>query len=399
MRASIVCIALVVCLTAVAGLQAQTEKPPIPPPREFPTGDAPLEESGPITADESPKAPADNDAKAAADEARSAAEKAAAGARKIADDAAKPATEDATPKTDAAEIPVEIPTIVEAAPPATDVVAPTPGESSTEVVAEEPVAKVTVTDVEPVTEETPVTTVPTDIDTMTTTPDPTKAVEMQVAPARSVDSLLTEVELVEKIAVAREAYRLTLGALKSHYVDTHNAVKLLRVEKELAELNAVEKYHYLEEVDLAPTDLKPSKSVAAADQLYAEAMEFKNYPAFPAEKRGKLKLALTKFRTIISDYPDSDKIDDAAFRMGEIYAGWYFNDYAQAVVCFDRCTQWNPKTTFPAYYRAAKLYDDKLMLRDKAVMNYRMVLRTSTDTGHIDDARRRLQALAATTAP
>ena len=321
-------------------------------------------------------------------------------AKEIVDPAATPADDGTMPDTGAAEIPVEVPTLSEAAPPeATEVVVPETTESSTEVVAEQPVATETVPVVDPVVDEAPPATVPTDIDALRTTPDPTKAVEMQVPPARSVDSTLTEIELVEKVAVAREAYRLALGALKSHYVDTHNAVKLLRVEKELAELNAVEKYHYLEEVDLAPTDLKPSRSISAADQLYAEAMEFKNYPAFPAEKRGKLKLALQKFRTIISDYSDSDKIDDAAFRMGEIYAGWYYNDYAQAVVCFERCTQWNPKTSFPAYYKAAKLYDDKLMLRDKAVMNYRMVLRTSTDTGQIDEARRRLQALAATTAP
>ena len=204
-----------------------------------------------------------------------------------------------------------------------------------------------------------------------------------------------EVRLVEQLALAREAYRQSLEALKAHYSDTHNRAKLDRVEKELAEYSAIEKYEYLNEVGLASPALRPTASITAADNLFKEAMDFKNYPAFPDEKRGKLKLAVQKFRALINDYPTSDKIDDAAFRLGEIYEGWYYNDFTQAVVCFERCFQWNPKTEYPAYYKAAKLYDEKLLMRDKAVELYRKVISSDLDKGHVSEALNRLKELSA----
>lgn len=216
-----------------------------------------------------------------------------------------------------------------------------------------------------------------------------------VAVPKVVSGNAGEVQLVEQVALAREAYRQSLEALKTYYSDTHNRAKLDRVEKELAEYSAIEKYEYLNEVGLASPALRPTASITAADDLYKEGMAFKSYPAFPDEKRGKLKLAVQKFRAIINDYPTSDKIDDAAFRLGEIYEGWYYNDFTQALVCFERCFQWNPKTEHPAYYKAAKLYDEKLLMRDKAVELYRKVISSDLDKGHVSEALNRLKELSA----
>lgn len=344
MRASIACVALMAALMAGTQVFAQAT-PPVPPPREHPVGEAPLElHPGAITAE-------------------------------------PPAVE--TPKVETPK--VEAP---KAAPPAAEtpkVEPPTPNPAEPAPptgMPAEPVKEVPL----PPTEPAPVAKEPTlDI----------KPVEIQVAPAKPVGGTAGEIQLVERIAVAREAYRQALEALKSHYVDTHNAVKLERVEKELADLNGVDMYNYLDEVGLASPTLKPSASITAADQLLAEGLAFKDYPAFPDEKRDKLKVAMQKFRTIIRDYPTSDKIDDAAFRMGEIYEGWYYNDFAQAVVCFERCFQWNPKTPLPAYYKAAKLYDEKLMMRDKAVELYLKVISTDLDKNHGSEALRRLKELGA----
>ena len=103
-------------------------------------------------------------------------------------------------------------------------------------------------------------------------------------------------------------------------------------------------------------------------------MDFKNYPAWPDEKRGKLRIAVEKFTTLIREYPTSDKISEAAFRLGEIYEGWYYEDFAKAAAAYERAYQWNARTILPAKFRAAKLYDEKLMQRDKAVMLYKQVV-------------------------
>ncbi len=183
----------------------------------------------------------------------------------------------------------------------------------------------------------------------------------------------SEAELVERLVVARERYRLTLQALKQQYVTQNNITKLRLVEKELEGLAAVDQPQYLSEVEIAPVDLVARDSIAAADQLFKEGMDFKNYPAWPEEKRGKLRTAVDKFTTLIREYPTSDKISEAAFRLGEIYEGWYYRDYFKAAAAYERAYQWNPRTILPAKFRAAKLYDEKLMQRDKAVELYKQV--------------------------
>lgn len=184
----------------------------------------------------------------------------------------------------------------------------------------------------------------------------------------------SEAELAERLAVIREQYRLTLQALKQVYVDQSNAKKVRLVEKELEGLAAVEKPEYLSEVQIAPANLVARDSIAAADKLFKEGMDFKNYPAWPNEKRGKLRTAVEKFTTLIREYPTSDKISEAAFRLGEIYEGWYYEDFEKAAVAYERAFQWNPKTILPAKFRAARLYDEKLMRRDKAVELYKQVV-------------------------
>jgi len=357
MRLLTLCAALGVCLVVPTSVFAQDDTVPMPPPREHDVGADVLEQGPKVTAEEPEPAKPEPEEPA------------------ITAEPVAPEPEPAEPEKPAITAePVEEPvTAVEVAPDMET------GKTLVEKdlqAAEEPVA-------------------PPDVDTLKATPDADRPAEMQAPAARPVASTMNEVELAERVAVAREAYRLALQALKGHYVDTHDTIKLQWAEKELAELIGIDKYHYLSEVELAGPDLKPIASVSAADLLFREGIEFKDYPAFPREKRGKLKTALQKFRTIIADYPTSDKIDDAAFRMGEIYEGWYHQDYARAVVCYERCFQWNPRTQHPARFNAARLYDQKLMMRDKAVRLYNLVVQESQNTQHVDEAMRRLKELSA----
>lgn len=359
MRALVVCFGLAFLVATSGTVSGQDTEAPTPPAREHAVGDVPLEQGPEVTAEE--PAPVETPSKET------------------------PAPAPETPAETAEERVTVRAVVIERPPDPPAEEKPVESSAAPDMTAAKKVAEEDLKATE---------AVPVEIETMEETPDAARPVEMQVAPVKPVRSTLTEVELVERIAVARESYRLSLEALKQHYVDAHNAVKLQWVEQELADLNGVEQYHYLEEVELAGEGLKPIASIAAADQLYREGMEFKNYPAFPPEKKDKLKIALQKLRTIISDYPTSDKIDDAAFRMGEIYEGWYFQDYARAVVCFERCFQWNPKTEYPARFNAAKLYDQRLMMRDKAVALYKQVVLDSQNPQHVEEALRRLNELA-----
>jgi len=222
-----------------------------------------------------------------------------------------------------------------------------------------------------------------------------ETVEAQVAPKVEMDlGGLGEVGLVEAVARARKAYDRALKALKDFYAARGTSHKIEWADSEIAAFEKVPKVQYLIVAELAGPDLRPTQSIEAADQLYTEGLDYKNYPAFPPGKKEYLKVALEKFRTIIEKYPQSDKIDDAAFRTGEIYGGWYFQDWARAVQAYQRCWEWNPKTEHPALFNAAKIYDERLKNRVKAVELYnRVVAEYTRDEAKVNEAQNRLRAL------
>jgi hypothetical protein len=202
-----------------------------------------------------------------------------------------------------------------------------------------------------------------------------EAAEAQVRPLVETDLAgLGEVGLAEEVARTRKAYARALLALKDLYASQGSATKSQWVDEEIAAFEKVPKTQYLSVSDLAGPNLRPIRRIDVADQLFEEGIQYKNYPAFPPGKKDYLKIALEKFQTIIEKYPESDKIDDAAFRMGEIYGGWYFEDWARAVQCYQRCWEWNPQTDQPALFNAAKIYEDKLKNRAKAVELYNRVV-------------------------
>jgi TolA-binding protein len=221
-----------------------------------------------------------------------------------------------------------------------------------------------------------------------------EAVEAQIEPEPETDFTgMQELGLVEEVARLRKAYGRSLLALKDYYLARGAQHKIEWVEQELKAFEATPKIRYLTIAEVVGPELKPLRRIAAADQLYKEGLDYKNYPAFPPAKKDYLKNALDKFQAIIEKYPESDKIDDAAFRMGEIYGGWYFEDWARAVQCYERCWQWDPETQYAARFNAAKIYEERLKNRIKAVELYNAVLLKSRNPDEVNQARDRIKAL------
>jgi hypothetical protein len=221
-----------------------------------------------------------------------------------------------------------------------------------------------------------------------------EAVEAQVRPFTETDLTgMGEVGLAEEVARTRKAYTRALTSLKDFYIARGTVTKIEWASAELEALDKVPKIQYLSVAEVAGPNLRPVRRIEAADQLYAEGLHYKDYPAFPPAKKDYLKIALEKFQTVIEKYPQSDKIDDAAFRVGEIYGGWYFNDFARAVEAYERCWQWNPRTEHPALFNAAKIYDEKLTNRVKAVELYNRVVAESPNEDLRKQAADRLLAL------
>jgi tetratricopeptide (TPR) repeat protein len=185
----------------------------------------------------------------------------------------------------------------------------------------------------------------------------------------------SEVDLVEKMSVNRQAYRQGLELLAGYYMRTGNNMKLEWAQKELTALDTMPKYNYIIEANVAPQNLKVSASIPEADDLYYEAEEIdKEAGRLPVLKNeNQLRLALEKYNEVIRKYPASDKIDDAAYNAGVIYE--YFKDYSIALLYFKRTFQWDPETPYPARFRAARILDKNLHRNAEALQLYQQAVK------------------------
>jgi tetratricopeptide (TPR) repeat protein len=115
-----------------------------------------------------------------------------------------------------------------------------------------------------------------------------------------------------------------------------------------------------------------------AESLYKEAMRFYREAGgyFIITNNAKLRQSLQLFNQLMNEYPNSTRIDEAAYRAGLIYE--HFKDYELAAVMYQRCFQWNDKTSFPARYRAAVLLDQKLKMRKEALTMYKLAVQSES---------------------
>jgi tetratricopeptide (TPR) repeat protein len=206
-----------------------------------------------------------------------------------------------------------------------------------------------------------------------------------------------EVDMVETLAASRTQYRVNLEALQKYYATKGNVIKRQWAEKEMRMLGEMPQYRYLSAPESVMTKLRATDSIQAADELYDSAMKAYNSRfLFLFVDGSKYRLALNRFNLLLSQYPTSDKADDATYRCGTIYE--YFGDYEIAATCFQRAYQWSETTPYPARYRAALLLDDKLHLRAEAATLYQLALeKESLTKDETEQVQQRIYELTHTT--
>jgi len=203
-----------------------------------------------------------------------------------------------------------------------------------------------------------------------------------------------EVDLAEQMAAHRSAYRAALGKLADYYnTASGDATKLRWAQRELASLV---QYRYLMPAEAVEAGLAATDSIEAADVLFEEAMQIYRDARrlVVIDDDDKLRAALRKFDEVITDYPSSDKIDDAAYRAGWIYE--HFKDYEIAAVYYQRAFQWDENTPYPARLKAAYVLDKFLHMRKEALALYRLACeKESRYVGNTEFAKRRILEMTA----
>ena len=179
-----------------------------------------------------------------------------------------------------------------------------------------------------------------------------------------------EVDLVEQVSTFRRDYRHSLELLTQHYTVVGENRKLGWAQEELRALDRMPQYRYIIDAEVLPANLVAAERVLAADELYKDAVETQRQaePIGILKDHEQLRIAREKYNQLIRQYPTSDKIDDAAYRVADIYE--YFKAYEIALLYYQRAYQWDPATSNPARFHAAVLLDKRLHRRDEALELY-----------------------------
>lgn len=203
-----------------------------------------------------------------------------------------------------------------------------------------------------------------------------------------------DVSLVERNLAARKEYEASIKALYEHYSKAGDKQRLVWAERELMAFHMLWKPSYnLDVKDVPPPALQASVNVKEANDLYRAAMEYKG-KGFGDDYVLNMRRSELLLREVLEKYPNSDKIGDVAYQLGDIYESRAYKQYDRAAKYYERSCQWvkgGPRTD--ARLRAAVLYDKQLNERSKAIEMYRAVVDHDTNPEHIRQAEKRLAEL------
>jgi TolA-binding protein len=202
-----------------------------------------------------------------------------------------------------------------------------------------------------------------------------------------------DVEIVERLLAARKEYQITLEALRTHYIGTGDIERGRWAEEELVQYHRIPKHAFRLELDVPPPTLDANKNIPEANELYRQAMKYKDkgWGQDYIDNQHRAELLLQQ---LLTNYPQSDKLSDAAYQLGDIYESKAFRQYERAAAYFERCFQWNPKTHFDARMRAARLYERYQSERSHAIEIYKEITTHETDHKRVEEAQKKLTELS-----
>ncbi len=222
------------------------------------------------------------------------------------------------------------------------------------------------------------------------TPKPAGTPTEAPAPKGAVN----EVELVENTIKARKDYLSSLEKLRAHYQATSDREKVKWTEDEMRSFHRMMKYSYrLDVQDVPPPTLAPKQNMPEANTLFRRAIEYKGKGTdTPLDDQRRAEIL---FHSILTKYPESDKIADVAYHLGDIYENYKpLPQYARAAAYYERSFQWNKSSSTDARIRAARLYDYQIQSRDRAKEMYKAVMNHDTDPKRVAEAEKRLRELS-----
>jgi TolA-binding protein len=202
-----------------------------------------------------------------------------------------------------------------------------------------------------------------------------------------------DLEMVERLLAARREYQTTMEALRAHYIGAGDVERARWAEEELFAYHRINKYPFRLELVVPPPTLQGNYNIPEANELYRQAIKYKDH-SYGQEYFDNQHRAELLFQQLLTNYPQSSRISDTAYQLGDIYENKPFRQFDHAAVYFERCFQWNPKTHFDARLRAARLYERYQSERSHALEIYREITTHETDPKRVEEAQRKVTELS-----
>jgi hypothetical protein len=204
----------------------------------------------------------------------------------------------------------------------------------------------------------------------------------------------SDIDKVEKLLAARKEYQTVLEELRKHYIKVGDIERARWAEEELLQYHRIVKQAFRLDLDVPPPTLSGTYNIPEANELYRRAMTYKDKGWGGTDYVDNERRAELLLQQLLTSYPQSTRISDAAYQLGDIYEGKANKQPRRAAMYFERCFQWNIKTHFDARIRAARLYDKSQLDRGRAIELYKEVTQHETDQKEIDEAQKRLAELS-----
>lgn len=207
-----------------------------------------------------------------------------------------------------------------------------------------------------------------------------------------------ENNLIKRVEISQKNYKRSLTDLLQFYLDTGNRLRLKNVSTELAALKKVPQLS-VNNVETGSPEPGTSpwrtgmQNIEEANILFFDANSYRTSAIGPKGLRDYLNISADRYQMILKKYPESDKVADAAFYLGEIYSEPHLAAYEKSVNYYIKCYETDPTTNKPVLYNTAIIYDYKLFNFNKAVTYYELAAKYSSDEKHKKRAQRRLDVL------
>src|SRR5262249_53235304 len=150
--------------------------------------------------------------------------------------------------------------------------------------------------------------------------------------------LAADLELIEKVIEARRNYANSLKALYEYYQKAGDTKRMQMADDELRQFHRMPHPAYRLELDVPNPKRQPLHNQPEANDLLRWALSYKN-KGLGNDYLDNQHRAEILLQELLTKYPQSTKISEAAYHLGELYESRAFRQYERAATYFERSFQ------------------------------------------------------------